>query len=1117
MPRWSALILILSSVPALAQFIPNRYILILEDPPVASRFASRDELRNAPAVAYGQQIDQKQAAVVRDLQTRNIKVTGSVSTLLNAVFVTATPDQLAAAQSVPGVIGTVPMRRHKLSMNKATQLMNAPAAWTLVGGQGNAGKGIKIAILDTGIDQTHPAFQDSSLTMPAGFPKCTDGHPEDCAYTNSKVIVARSYVRDLALSAVTDPNNPAAQSIPDDYSPRDRQGHGTATASVAAGNTSTGTVTFTGMAPKAYLGNYKLSGSPGVNDSTSDDIMIKAVEDALKDGMDIVSLSIGSIALSGALDTGAACGLAAGAACDPLAAAYEAAAKAGLVICVAAGNDGENGSQYPYFDSISTPATAPSVIAAGASTNSHVFVTSASVIATNAPASLKGIAAQLADSTFAPSTSGANSAPLVDVTTLGNDGLGCTALPAGSLTNQYALIQRGTCDFGTKAGNAQQAGAVGVIFYMADSSAPTGITLNGLFFLGPVVMISNSDGVALKAYIDSNPGQAVTIDLAGIEQDLPTYSQLNGISPALASNQLASYSSFGPAPDGSLKPDMVAIGGFDPFAAAPGLYVAAQSYDPNGDLYSTNRYAAADGTSFSSPMIAGAAALVKQAHPTYTAAQIKSALVNSAAQDIIVDDFGDPVDIEWKGAGRLDAGAATASTVTAEPSTISFGFVKSGVLPISKTITIRGNSAPLTATVTPKTLTAGATVAASLTGSTLTVTLSGTVPPAGSYSGVVTLQGSGATLRLPYLFLVGDGVPFNVIPLFGDLQGVPGADGGSVAIHVVDQFGVPVAGAPATFSVSPRGSVTFKSVAGKPACSPASSTTTTTCNTDNYGVAYAEVFMGPQTGIETITARAAGQPFQGSVFILPQPVIKAANGVVNAANFQAPIAPGSYITIFGSDMVDPDVLNNPTGDLATTAILPLSLDAVSVSFDVPSKGISVPGYLTFVSPTQINLQVPWELQGQSSAQVKVIMDEFFGIPFFGTVVTVPLSDYTPAFFEGGGVVAARDPQGVQIFTNHAAIRGQAISLYGNGFGPVTNRPNSGDPAPSVPPLAQTTTTPVVMIGGQQAQVLFSGLAPGTAGEYQINVIVPAGLSPGNQPITVAIGGQTSKASNLPVQ
>ena len=81
-------------------------------------------------------------------------------------------------------------------------------------------------------------------------------------------------------------------------------------------------------------------------------------------------------------------------------------------------------------------------------------------------------------------------------------------------------------------------------------------------------------------------------------------------------------------------------------------------------MYSDNGYAAADGTSFASPIVAGAAALVKQAHPKYTVAQIKSALVNTAAQDVTTDNFGTTVDVEWLGAGRLDAGLAANANVT---------------------------------------------------------------------------------------------------------------------------------------------------------------------------------------------------------------------------------------------------------------------------------------------------------------------------------------------------------------------------------------------------------------------------------------------------------------------
>jgi uncharacterized protein (TIGR03437 family) len=401
---------------------------------------------------------------------------------------------------------------------------------------------------------------------------------------------------------------------------------------------------------------------------------------------------------------------------------------------------------------------------------------------------------------------------------------------------------------------------------------------------------------------------------------------------------------------------------------------------------------------------------------------------------------------------------------------------------------------------------------------TLNVSVSGSVPGAGAYSGTVTLTASGVSMRLPYLFLVGSNsaASGNVVPVMGDLQGSPGEDSGAIGVQLTDANGVPVTGAAVSFSVSPRAGVTFKSVAGEPACSPANSTTSTSCATDNYGIAYTEVIMGSQVGVPTVTASAAGVSITFDAYILAPPAVNA-GGVVNAASYQGAVAPGSYVSLFGSNMVEADLLGNANGDGATSLPLPMVLDAVNVSFDVPSAGISVPGNLIFVSPGQINVQVPWELQGQSSAQVKVTIDEEYGYPLFGTVVTVPLAAYAPAFYVGAGTIAAQDAlTGAQILASNPAHSLEILSLYANGLGPVTYQPASGSAAVASP-LSQTTgAPPVVMIGGQQAQVLFSGLAPTFPGLYQLNVTVPAGLT-GNQNVTVSIGGQTSPAVVLPVQ
>jgi uncharacterized protein (TIGR03437 family) len=929
---------LIAASAAFAQVAANRYAVILQDPPVAAKFTSKEAVRSAEAKNYRQQIEARQRSLRGELESRTFQVTGSAATLMNALFVIAPASRVAELKSLPGVKDVAPLRRYRRNLNRAVPLVNGPAAWDALAGVQNAGAGIKIGMLDGGIDQTHPAFRDPSLAMPAGYPICSGS---DCNFTSNKVIVARSYVRQLA--AGSSPANPAADSRPDDYSARDRDGHGTAVASCAAGVTNAGLLTITGIAPKAYLGNYKIYGSPEVNDYTSDDVIVQALEDAIKDGMDIVSFSSGGPAFSGPLDSGPACGNSPGVPCDISAQAFENAAKAGLIIVAAGGNDGESGNFYPAFNTIESPGDAPSVIAVGATTNSHTFV-------------------------------------------------------------------------------------------------------------------------------------------HGVERSFSGF------------NELAGFSSFGPSTgDSFIKPDLVAVG--------TSMFMAAEAFDPLGMLYDPSRYSVADGTSFSTPLVAGAAALVKQAHPAFTAAQVKSALVNSASQDVIRDDSGIPVDVQWLGAGKLDAGAAVNASVTADPATVSFGILQSGSLPAIRRLLIANNSSNAVslnvATVAGQA--SGANLAADKSSlslapgasATVTLTLSGSLPRPGSYHGAVTIQGTGVALRIPYLYLVGSNTAATIITLLGDgfdgtvNQGIPD---GIIAFKLVDINGAPITGAPVSFTS--RGGGTLVNVSR---------------TTDVYGIATAEPVLGATAGNYSYSVIAGGMSVRFSGTARRQPTI-AANGITNAASFESkPIAPGSYISIFGAGLSD-------TTDGATTASLPLAIDYVNVSFDAPSAGISVPGHLIYVSPSQVNVQVPWELQGQTSVQMKVTIDYSTG-----NVVTVPVAAYAPAFFEfSPGRVAALDLQYNPIGSANPARRGQIVQLFANGLGPVTNQPASGDPAP-LSPLSQTQATPVVTIDAQQADISFSGLAPGFPGLYQINATVPSSLSAGNHPITITIGGQTSKASGIYIQ
>jgi uncharacterized protein (TIGR03437 family) len=131
--------------------------------------------------------------------------------------------------------------------------------------------------------------------------------------------------------------------------------------------------------------------------------------------------------------------------------------------------------------------------------------------------------------------------------------------------------------------------------------------------------------------------------------------------------------------------------------------------------------------------------------------------------------------------------------------------------------------------------------------------------------------------------------------------------------------------------------------------------------------------------------------------------------------------------------------------------------------------------------------------------------------------TLPLGTYSPGIFERGGVAAALDTGFRVIDGSNPARRGQAVQLYVNGLGPVDRPQASGEPAPSTEPLARTRVSPTVTVGGRPANVIFSGLAPGIVGLYQVNAVLDPDTPTGTQPVVVSIGGAASKPVNMPVQ
>lgn len=1063
----------------LAQRGSNSYIVVLEDPPLAAIAESRKDLARSAATDRGRQMQAKQRTMTSEMEAHGIRVFDSSQVLLNALFVEATAEQREQLKAMPGVRNVermLPLRRH---INKALDLGNVPASWNQIGGVGNAGAGIKIAILDTGIDQNHPAFKDFSAAPPSGYPKCRVENG-DCAFTNNKVIAARSYVDLLNFAFGTDPVN----TRPDDNTPIDRIGHGTAAAMMAAGQQHDSPIgRISGVAPRAFLGNYKVFGTRGVNDTTFANVVIKALEEAMSDGMDIATLNLGAPAGYGPLDT--TCGTQRNQNCDSFAVAVQNAVRLGMTVTVSAGNTGDIGANFPALNTIESPGTAPDAITVGASTNSHIWYNTLTVLGNSVPTELQTVNMRF---TQGPQIASSLEAAITDVGTLTSSRLACDPLPDNSLTGRIALIERGTCPSSQKVNNAQRAGAIAVVLTGFEGA---GIPqLQNLDNTGiPSALIGFNAGNSLRSFL-SNQQRSVRLNPAFREVTAP-------------SDEIADFSSRGPSIGNyAIKPDLTAVG--------TDLYLATQTADPAGQLYNPSGYTVVDGTSFSSPMVAGAAALVKQKNSSLRPAQIKSALVNSGNSSLVeYDNNGRQVQakVTSMGSGKLDANRALQANISVEPSSLSFGLLgttnfptqglaianlaTSGSVNLSIRFEQRTSTSSVTLSATPSTfsLQAGRETQ-------VTIRLTGTRPATGKYDGFVVISGGATEIRVPYAFYSGPGAPWNMYAIGGSyFDAIPGYEG-NLLMKVVDEFGIPVQG------VALRGTVT----SGNGAITFANE------RTDEYGIAEAVFRAGTNTG-EQVVRFTAGNLFADFVAnVIPRPAIST-NGIRDAASGDASTAftAGQYITIYGSAL-------SPNLKVFSGKELPLSLSRVSVSFDNPSQRVSAPGRLQFVSDGQINVQIPWECAGLATVDMKVSIGEFSS-----AVQTLRLRAANPApfeYFEPGSnrrYVAALDGNFNLISSSNPARRGQVAQLYVNGLGAVNNTPRSGQVSPSNP-LASTNATPEVRIGGRVAQLLFSGLAPGIVGLYQVNVIVPNDAPTGAEvELSIVQSGVTARTSRIAVQ
>ncbi len=1080
--RFAALIAAFSLLAAtgLAQRGSNTYIVVLKDPPLAEAAQNRKDLLRNEASAQRSAIVARQSELSSRMSTAGIRIIDSTQVLLNALYIHASGEQLEQIKAMPEVDRIqrmLPLKRH---INKALDVVNARSAWNQVGGISGAGAGVKIAILDTGIDQNHPAFKDFSSSVPAGYPKCKADN-NDCSFTNNKVIAARSYVDLLNFAFGTDPVN----TRPDDNSPRDRIGHGTATAMVAAGQDhESPSGRISGIAPRALLGNYKVFGSRGVNDTTYPSVVVKALEDAVADGMDIASLNLGAPAGYGPLDN--FCGTQKNQPCDAFATAIQNATRLGLIVVISAGNSGDIGANLPALNTIESPGTAPNAITVGAITNSHIWYNTLTVLGNGVPAELQSVNLRFGDG---PQIASAIEAQITDVSSVTSSRLACDPLPDNSLAGRIALVERGTCLIAKKVNHAQRAGAIAVVI--------TGLEGAGVFQLGgldntaiPSALIGFNAGNALRTFL-SNQQRTVRLN--------PAFREVSA-----SADEIAAFSSQGPGIGNyGVKPDMVAVG--------TDLYMATQRTDPGGEMYNPNGYVVAEGTSFSAPMVAGAAALLKQKSPGLRPAQIKSALANTGNTNLVdYDNNGRQVQaaVTAMGGGKLDANRALQSNVAVEPSSIGFGVIAAGSFPAAQGLVIsnlaasgslnlstrteqRNSASGITITATPASF-------ALLAGreTQVTVRMSGTRPASGKYDGFLVISGGATDIRVPYTFYVGPGAAWNMYALGGAFyDAIPGYEK-NILMKVVDQFGIPVQ------NVAVRGRV----VSGN------AQITFGNERTDEYGIAEGTIRAGSNLG-EQVVRFEAGAIFAEFVGrVIARPAVST-NGVRDAASGEASdgFTAGQYISIYGAAL-------SPTLKVFSGNELPLSLARVSVSFDNPSQRVSAAGRLQFVSDGQINVQIPWECEGLATVDMKVSIGEFSS-----AVQTLRLRAANPApfeYFESGTnrrYVAALDGAFALISGNNPVRRSQVAQLYINGLGPVSGTPGNGQISPSSP-LSSTRATPTVTIGGRPAQVLFSGLAPGIVGLYQVNVVVPADSPTGPEvELTIQQSGVNSRPSRIAVQ
>jgi len=636
----------------------------------------------------------------------------SFDTLFNGLSISISPADLGKLSRIDGVKAIYPVETIRLP-EVTPSVPDLLTALTLSGADiaqselGFTGHGVKVAVMDTGIDYDHFAFGgDGTARSNSPF------------FPNSRVVAGWDFVGDAfnadSTSATYDP-----VPVPDAY-PDDCAGHGSHVAGIV-GATPGGPFEPSGVAPGVTFGAYRVFGCDG---STTADVMISAMERAFADGMDVLNMSIGSAFQWPNY---------------PTAEAASKLVKKGMVVVASIGNSGTSG-----LYAAGAPGVGKEVIGVASFDNTHVLLALFRI-------SPDGAGILYGPATAAPPPPTSGTSPMARSGTATSTADACSPLAAGSLTGKVALIRRGGCTFNAKSVNAQNAGAIGVVLYnnSAGRFSPTVAGTTAVTI--PVVAISDAEGLLIDGRLAAGP-----VDM--------TWTDQFGTSPNATAGLISSFSSYGLPPDLSLKPDIGAPGG---------LIWSTYPLELGG-------YATLSGTSMASPHVAGAVALLLEAHPKTKAKKVRSILQNTAvpAPWSLNPGIGILDGTFRQGAGMVRIDAAIGATTKVEPGKLSLGESQGGPVVTHLAIDNHGpsavtydltyvNSVSVRGTYAQGFFLSDAVVtfdSPSVTvGANQEVEIHATVTPPtgpdlGLYGGwvVLTPQGGGQTLRVPYAGFVGD-------------------------------------------------------------------------------------------------------------------------------------------------------------------------------------------------------------------------------------------------------------------------------------------------------------------------------------------------------------------------